>query len=402
MFSALFVFLLAVSPAYAVFEDTEPDKIDAELDFDREYFLDLRSFSAPMDWERAFAVHPGAKYLISGASLDCCELLMDQRLQFGKTLSERFSFSYALAHRDTKDGGSLFQWVAFDYKLGAGFTAGIFGESKFSKQDADIGFQLQYEPFTDWKFTTRANAVDFNFNERGTTNEVYDRKPATFDFAVTHSPGDDVFGAAVEFDMPLIRRYPTTNRVYRYRKTTAKLEWTRFASEDWSWQVGYGYEFKREAEDFVPDTFLKSQDHHRRVHRVGGMVETALSSRDRLEAGMEFMVRGGRSDFKNREAAKSSRRKRWEWGPHARWRRTLNDWTVSELALFLSTGENRRSRFPATSAEELETLVEAKLGTGIDFIYGPSAKIGLYGTFDIDEITSNFWDGGSIRAMFLF
>ena len=31
-----------------------------------------------------------------------------------------------------------------------------------------------------------------------------------------------------------------------------------------------------------------------------------------------------------------------------------------------------------------------------------AAKIGLYGTFDIDELTSHFWDGGNIRAMFLF
>ncbi|PCI36895.1 MAG: hypothetical protein COB53_08095 [Elusimicrobia bacterium] len=394
-------FLVFTAPVYAVFDDSEPDRIDAEIHFDREYFLDLRSFSAPMQWEREFSQYEGAKYFINGSSLDCCDLLIDQRLQFGKTLTDRISFAYTLDHLGTKDGESLFNWVAFDFKLGGGLTAGIFGEPKFAKQDADIGFKLAYEPIPDWYFAARVNAVDFNFNQRGVITQSYARKPATFDFNAVYSPGDDSFSASAEFDTPLIRLYPDEGRTYRYRKTSFVLQWQRYASDDWSWKLDYGYEFKREAEDFVPDAAGDSQDHHRRVHRLGAAFETALSHRDRLEAGMGFFVRGGRSDFKN-QIAKSSRRKRWEWGPHARWRRTLNDWSVSELAFFLSTGENRRSRFAATTAEELETLIEAKIGTGIDLLFGPSAKIGIYATFDIDELTSNHWDGGSIRAMFLF
>ena len=46
--------------------------------------------------------------------------------------------------------------------------------------------------------------------------------------------------------------------------------------------------------------------------------------------------------------------------------------------------------------------MEAKLGLGWDFIYGPDARIGLYGTFDIDDAGNHLWDGGNVRAMFLF
>ena len=45
--------------------------------------------------------------------------------------------------------------------------------------------------------------------------------------------------------------------------------------------------------------------------------------------------------------------------------------------------------------------MEAKLGAGLDFSFGPSARIGLYATFQLDT-PSNPWGGGNVRAMFLF
>jgi hypothetical protein len=392
--------LLWAPSARAVFNDSEPDRIDAEEHLDSEYFLDLQSFAAPFEWDRLWAGNAGPRYRINAASLDCCDLWIDQRMEFAKTLNDRLSFSYALSHLGDKDNTALFQWIALDVAIGRGVTFGIFGEPRFAKQDADIGAKIQWEPAEDWTLAARANAVDFNFNERGAGNQSYARKPATYDFTISRAVDDDRVRAFVEIDAPLIRLYPADNRAYQYRKTTARLEWRRYRADDWSWRAGYAYEYKREAETFTPDTALTSQDHHRKTHRLGAAAERGLSDRDRLEAGMDAFVRGGRSDFQT-APAKSSRWKRWEWQPYTRWRRTLNDWSVSEAAVFLSTGEKRRQR-PSGVAEQLETLVEAKLGLGIDFLYGPSGRIGLYGTFDIDDAHNHFWDGGNIRAMFLF
>ncbi|OIO10656.1 MAG: hypothetical protein AUJ52_03600 [Elusimicrobia bacterium CG1_02_63_36] len=67
-----------------------------------------------------------------------------------------------------------------------------------------------------------------------------------------------------------------------------------------------------------------------------------------------------------------------------------------------STRENRRIRPSGGGPDDLQTLAEAKWGLGVDFLFGPSGRIGVYGTFDLDDADSHPWDGGNLRAMFLF
>ena len=71
------------------------------------------------------------------------------------------------------------------------------------------------------------------------------------------------------------------------------------------------------------------------------------------------------------------------------------------LAPFLSLGENRVRSPGGGAPDENHIVLEAKLGAGLDLSFGPSSRIGLYATFNVDT-PSHPWGGGNIRAMFLF
>ena len=111
------------------------------------------------------------------------------------------------------------------------------------------------------------------------------------------------------------------------------------------------------------------------------------------------MLRSGQVDYLS-DASQSAGLRRWEFMPHARWRRDLSSWAVGEAAFFMSAGEERRIYESVSSAAKLDTVTESKLGLGLDLVYGKSGRIGFYSTFDLDEIGK--WDGGNIRGMFLF
>ncbi|MBI5595260.1 MAG: hypothetical protein HY928_04135 [Elusimicrobia bacterium] len=390
--------LATAAPGRAVFLRAEMDALDTEPLFDSEYFLDLQSFREPLDWRWAWDGAP-IGYRINGASLDRSDLYLEQEVKLPKRLNGWSSFEYRVEHRGDKDLVELHQWVAFDFGPWSGFSAGLFGEPAFDKQDADIGLRLRQAL---GPVTARASVLfpDFNFNERGKTAEAYARKPVTYEGGLSCAAGPGTLAAALELDMPLIREVPAAGRTYGYRRTRARLAWDRPSSADApGWRAAYSYEFKKEEDRFQPAT-ASNLSVHRKVHVLEGAVERGLGVRDRIEAGALFMARGGLTDAFS-AGQKDARHKRWELQPYGRWRRTLRPWAVSEAAVFLSKGEDYRI-FPGVGPDKRDAVLEAKLGLGMDFVSSASGRVGFYGTFDLDDAGRHVWDGGNVRAMFLF
>jgi hypothetical protein len=400
---ALIALLLFVSPAGAVFTEDELDKIDSEILFDSEYFLDLRGFSYPTDWDEFWNGSERPGYRINGASLDCCDLFLEQEARMATQLNDWFSFSYNLEHRGDKDVTSLHNWIALSFGPFADWSFTLFGEPKFAKENADIGLRIRRSFKDRASIYVAANAVDFNFNKRGRTTQRYDKKPFTYDLGGDLDVGFGRAGLDFSFDSPIVRRIPDENRVYKYRKTRASLRWRRTAPSrgDWDLSARYNYHFKRESDDISPDPSFKTLQFHRRVYNFEASAGRWLTQRDRLETGADYLLRVGESDYLNRPST-NVRHKRWEVMPYGRWRRTVNEWGIAEAALFLSFGERRQLADAATSVSITDSILEAKLGLGWDFVYGQKGRLGLYGTFDLDDAGRHIWDGGNIRAMFLF
>lgn len=397
--AVLFVWCACLSSAHAVFIKTQMETIDHEPLFDSEYFADILSFSAPAEWDELWRGSTATAYRINSASLDCCDLLLQQELRLQKRLVDGLDFRFRLIQQEDKERQDLHYRLEFEKSLGWGFSALAFGEPTFRKEDSDIGFGLAWE--RGWlKAAARHNFVDFNFNQRGSTTQRYSRKPATDDFTVEFAPAERRFWASLELDHPLRREIPDENRVFSYRRTTLTLGAGRDPRGGWSRRLEYGYEFQRKGNLFNPDPGTASIENLRRVHRVLAAAEGPLTERDRLEAGQALLVRAARTDNVHDPQAGIFHR-RWEAQPYARWRRTVKPWLLTELATFLTLGENRR-RFAAEAAPSAYgILAEAKLGAGVDFLFGPSGRIGLYGTFDLDS-PAHPWDGGNMRAMFFF
>ncbi|MBI3300343.1 MAG: hypothetical protein HYZ75_19425 [Elusimicrobia bacterium] len=401
MLHGLLASLLCASlaaPAGAVFMRTEMDKLDTEHLFDSEYFLDLLSFRQPLEWSWAWDAAP-LGYRINGASLDRSDLWLDQEVKLPKRLNDWLAFDYRLENRGDKDLVEFHQWLAFDFGPWRGFGFGLVGEPTFDKQDADIGLRLRQAA---GPATLRAGVLfpDFNFNERGTTGEAYARKPVTYTAGADLQTGTGRLSAALELDMPLIREVPASGRIYGYRRTRAALSWQRPSQGTTrGWRAAYAYEFKKEEDRFSPAT-LANLAAHRKVHIVEGAAEGAFNERDRWEAGALSMFRGGLTDT-FLPGQKDARHKRWELQPYARWRRATRPWAVTETALFMSVGEDYRI-FPGVGPDKRDSLVEAKLGLGVDFLPSKSGRIGFYGTFDLDDADRHIWDGGNVRAMFFF
>lgn len=350
------------------------DRVDTEALLDSEYFLDLQSFAPPAEWERLWAAAPNA-YRVNGASLDCCTLLLRQELRFHKQLTPDLAFRFRFEQDEDKEKRELHHWLELERRVWSGLHASIVGEPTFNKEDADIGFGLAWRARA-WSASARRLFVDWNFNERNSTTQRYARMPITDQASVSAGP----FAAAVEWDHPLRRRVPDLNRQFFYRRTKAAASWSG------PLRVEYGYEYRSQGDDL--------QVSRLEAHRAAVSREMRLGSADVLELGAAALARASR--------ATGVSYRRWELQPYARWRRQLRPWLTSELASFSSGGEDRRLQYAGGGPDRLANLFESKLGAGLDFTFGPSGRIGLYASFDLDEAGSHLWDGGNARAMFFF
>lgn len=396
--TALALAVLLASPAGAVFVKSEMDALDTEPLFDSEYFLDLLSFRDPLEWRWAWEAAP-LGYRFDGASLDRSDLFLEQEVKLPKKLNDWFAFAYQVEHRGDKDLQELHQWIALDFGPWSGFTAGLIGEPSFDKQDADVGLRAS-QVWGPWTARASTLFVDFPFNERGKTGESYPVKPVTHSFSLRREVPRGSVRAWTDFDMPTVRLVTATNRVYGYRRTRAGLVWDRPSTADaWGWRAAWTYEYKKETNRLQPAT-IENFGVHRKVHDFDAALEGRLTDRDRLEAGGRFFVRGGLTD-RQLPGTPDARHKRWELQPYGRWRRTVKPWAVQETALYLSGGEDYRI-FPGVGPDKRDSIQEAKLGYGWDLFPAPSGRIGIFGTFDLDDAGRHIWDGGNIRAMFFF
>lgn len=397
---AFCVWLLGASPARAVFIKSQMDLIDPEVLFDSEYFLDLLSFSNPLEWVSLWE-GSAAGYRITGASLDCCDLYLRQDLRFPRALTQSMDFQYRLTQLEDKDRQDLHQWVELRQRLAWGSSAiTIFGEPTFRKEDSDIGLALSYRPAESLSLALRRNWVDFNFNQRGSTTQRYTQKPLTDELFLQFARGARRFTAYLELDHPLRRKVPDEDRSYAYRRSTIQLGFSDAAPDSWERRLEYTYEFQKEGDLFDPDPANASVDFRRQVHRLWVAAQIHLSPGNRLEVGQVLMLRKARRD-NPLLSDQGVVYRRWELQPHARWRRTVTSWMGTELAAYLVVGENRR-RFPGQMRASMgEDLLEIKMGSGVDFTFSRRSHIGIYGTFDLDD-AGHLWDGGSVRAMFLF
>ena len=380
----------------AVFTRAQMDHVDSEPLFDSEYFLDLLNFSYPVEWRDLWRSSGAAGgYRINAASLDCCALFLQQELPFQRRLTKGLTFKYGLAQNDDKDVRDFHQWLELERTLGWGVSALVFGEPAFNKEDADIGFGLAFEK-GGWRASVRRYFVDFNFNQRGSSSQKYDSKPGTDQAAVAYGNGEGEIGAKLELDHPTRLSVPADNRRFSYRRTTASVHWRQGPAGGWSRRLEYEYQFQNKGDLFTPDPALKSLDSRRRTHQALAALEGPLGPRDRLEIGHNFLRRSAHTDSPT-APQNDVRYLRWEAQPYARWRRMTAPWIQTELATFLSFGEDQRRG----SLTSLSKIVEAKIATGVEFIFGPAGRIGIGGAWDVDS-PSHPWDGGNVRAMFFF
>lgn len=368
---------------------------------DSEYLSDLQTFSNPAEWDAEWRASTGpVKYRITGASLDCCSLLLRQELWARKTLAPGFDFRFRLQHNEDKDLQEQHLWVEMEKSVGRGFSLIAFGEPTFKKEDADIGAGAAWRGGP-WRLAARRNLVDFNFNSRGSTAERYDRKPLTDDFEASWSRGGHSVLLYAELDHPLSRRVPAQDRVFAYRRTTASALYRREPPADWAWEGGYRYERLVRGDHFEPPASGSSLFLRRQVHEARAALWGAVAERTTLEVGHLLVVRNSRGDDPQNPHA-GFFENRWESQPYARWRRRLKPGLVGELASFLAFGEDRRRYAAGASPSTFDRIAEAKLGAGLDFLFGPAGRIGLYGAFDLDDLHRHLWDGGSVRAMIFF
>lgn len=345
--------LLLASPAGAVFQRADMERVDHEVLLDTEYFLDFAGFALPLVWDEELRKSTAdVSYRVNAASLDCCDLYIRQEARLRRRLTPATEFRWVFTQRGDKDKEETRHLIELERSLPGGFSAILFGEPAFNKEDADIGLGASWRGLQ-----FRRNWVDFTFNKRSPGGESYSKVPITDQ--LYYGRGD--FSAAAELD------HPTRRNAFFYRRTTATAWW-----RPGPWAFGYVYEYQRKADGTATDN--KRWAHYAK----------AAGRYKELEAGLSVVNRRSRT-----EGVRFYRR--WELEPYARWRKELGARVESELATFLGLGRDRD-----------DTIIESKLGAGFDFKFGPAGRIGVYATFDIDEADTHFWDGGNARAQIFF
>lgn len=370
------------------------DQVDAEPLFNEGYFINLRSFAWPRAWDDAWSSSTGG-YRANGASLDCCALYLDQGLVFARRLTAALEFRFRYTDLEDKDRQETHHWLELEQDLGRGFSAELFGETAFRKEDADIGLGLRWRR-EGWQVRARRNAVDFNFNGRGSTTQRYSLKPWTDELLLEAPLGAAVARLACEVDHPTRREVPDESRTFAYRRTRL---WAAVGAPRGA-RAEYSYEFQTKSNRFRAPAAGRSQESRRQVHGLTASTRLFPTEKDELEPGLGVFARAARADRPDEPQAGAFYR-RWEVQPWLRWRRELTRRATTELAPFLSLGENRIRRPGGAAPDDGHVVMEAKLGAGLDLAFGPSARIGFYATFKVDT-PSHPWGGGNIRAMFLF
>lgn len=386
--------LLALAlPARATFVRSLMDRADTEPLFDSEYFLDLRAFSDPRDWRDAWAASTGG-YRINGASLDCCDLFVDQGLSFARRLGERVEFRFRFTDWGDKDRQETHHWLELETDLARGWSVEVFGEPAFRKEDADIGLGVRWRR-DGRQFRWRRNAVDFNFNSRGSTSSRYSLKPWTDEVTLESPVPGGTARLAAELDAPTRRDDPVARRSFFYRREYAAASWE--GADGARPRVLYSVERQERLDRYATAALGTSTEARRRVHQLEGSARLALDARTELEPGLALLARSVQADDPHAPASGQSRR-RWEAHAWTRWRRELSRLLAGELAPSLALGE-RTTR--TSGGVRNEGLAEAKLGAALEWSFAASGRIGVNANFDLDT-PGKPWDGGDIRAMFLF
>jgi len=378
--------LLALSmPARAAFTRSVMDRTDTEPLFDSEYFLDLRSFAWPRAWEDPWAGSTNG-YRVNGASLDCCDLYLDQSFIFTRRLTPGLEFRFRFVELSDKDRQETHHWLEFEKDLGRGWSAEVFGEPTYRKEDSDIGAGVRWRR-GGWEARLRRAAVDWNLNGRGSTTESYSLKPYTDEASFKAPAGAWTVGLEADLEEPTRREVPAERRSFFYRRARAAA--TLGTDQGRAWRLRYAFEDQIKTNSVAPGGAGVSEDARRKVHEASVSARAHPGPDDELEPGAALLVRSARTDLPGAPAATVFYR-RWEVQPYLRWRRRLNERLTSELSPSFSIGRNRG-----------ETLAEAKLGASLEFGFGKAGQLSLGGVFDLDS-PGKAWDGGNVRAMFLF
>ncbi|MBI4678619.1 MAG: hypothetical protein HY748_13660 [Elusimicrobia bacterium] len=378
------------------------DQIDTEQALDYEYFSDLQAFSIPMEWDLAWQSPGGStmSYRGNGASLDCCSLLWSQELKSRWRLAETMNFTFRLNQAEDKERRRFHYQVGFEKRLPRGFSVSLFGEPAYDKEDSDIGLGAGWKPSEGIEVSLRLIVADFPLNRKAGGPQRYSRQPITQELRADAAVGAGRLRLHLELDHPTRREVWADARSYSYRKTTARTEYL-WPVRHLTAKLSYGFEYHHEGDYYSPDPASKSVDYRRMTQTVLAAALADLGADDSLEAGHSLILRHARNDHPHDPGAGIMYR-RWEAQPFARWRHRASRLVATELAAFLSLGEYRK-RHPAHLIPSVfDPLIQAKLGAGLDLTFGPKGRLGFYGAFDLDDMASHPWDGGGIRAMFVF
>ncbi|MEK7388366.1 MAG: hypothetical protein AAB036_01570 [Elusimicrobiota bacterium] len=390
------MFLALSIPGRAVFVRSVMDRVDTEPLYDSEYFLDLRSFAWPRAWDDPWAASSGG-YRVNGASLDCCDLYLDQSLIFTRRLASGFEFRFRFAELSDKDRQETHHWLELEQPLGGGWSVELFGEPTYRKEDSDIGLGLRFRR-GDWQARVRRAAVDWNFNGRGSTTQRYSLKPYTDELSLAAAAGAWSLRLAAELDEATRREIPDERRSFFYRRARA---WASLGSDDgWAPLAKYSYETQIKTNTVSPGGAGRSEEAQRAVHEASFSARVRPNADDEFEPGAALLVRSARMDLPGASSGGALYR-RWELQPYVRWRRSLSARLAYELSPSLSLGENRLRHPGDGASERYETITEAKLGAALEVSFGTAGRISLGGVLDLDN-PAKAWDGGNILAMFLF
>jgi hypothetical protein len=386
------VILLSALPARATFIRGLLERADTEALLDSEYFLDLRAFSWPRAWEDEWAASSGA-YRISGASLDCCDLYLDQGLKLSRRLTPRLEFRFRMEQRDDKDRRETHHWLELETDIGRGWSVEVIGEPTYRKEDADIGLGARWRG-GGFEARARRLAVDFNFNSRGSTSERYTLKPYTDQLSASLEAGDGRVWTTAELDGATRREIPAENRSFGYRRERVAAGWN--GGGELAPRVAATYDREERLDRRATAAAGISTDFRRRAAALEATVRVRREKTE-WEPGLAVLRRSTRADAPF-APAEGVTYLRWEIQPHLRWRRELSELVLLELSPFLSLGEDRARRTTQLLARR---VVEAKTAAAVEFRFSPSAWIGLNANIDMDS-PGKFWDGGNVRAMLRF
>lgn len=394
--------ILLAKPASARWNHQDANSLNRVTGLGVEYYNDILSyrdvFFDEKTWEQS-----QVGFRSSAGSLNKKEFLFRQHIHLRSSNHDAWRLAYVSQRdeepRQVRDNSAL--ELSYGDEANS-WRLGLMGDGHSEKSFADLGMRLHYAPHEDSRWQLIGWSVDTFYNEKKLQGADYrTTHPWSWEFSGLQRWGRSTLRLRLEQDQPVDWYRVSKDQHYGYRYKTSELQWSYEGSEGQTFYVKFDEEKEREALTALSTDEGEAYQDTRHIAEIGQSIQRRSESFQYAVWGLMSETQRQRSDA---EAAVDQSMTRQESAFLANWSRPFWDQKYTQFWGFTLNQVK-------LDEEKREQSTEVKINWGPEIVLGPSGRLRVITTWDIDQLVDDFpfdkqgfhpWGGGYASFFIVF